>query len=124
VIPANVAVEARLSRLLTSFLEQFVSKKRSASFLEEAATYSHQLNVLLPVFAALRGVPQLPDRIQGSLKTLRTYRNDIAHKGAPKKPIQQNDMANCLCAALFAFHYLNLIEHDILDPADNEHLQS
>ncbi|MGI9066562.1 MAG: hypothetical protein ACR2HX_09170, partial [Pyrinomonadaceae bacterium] len=78
-----------------SFLDSFVSKKRSARFLEEAATYSYQLNVLLPVFAALREVPQLSEEIRGFLNTLRTYRNDIAHRGTPKKPIEQNDMANC-----------------------------
>lgn len=120
VIPANVAVEARLSRLLTSFLDRFVSKKRSERFLEEAATYSYQLNVLLPVFAALRGVPQLPDRMRGYLNTLRSYRNDIAHKGTTEKVLEQDDMANCLCAALFGFHYLNLIESDLLGPASNE----
>lgn len=124
VIPANVAIEARLSRLLTSFLEQFVSKRRSASFLEEAATYSYQLNVLLPVFAALRGVPQLSDRIRGFLNTLRSHRNDIAHKGSPEKPLDQHGMAECLCAALFAFHYLNLVEYAMLNPPVNKPLQN
>jgi hypothetical protein len=117
VLPANVAVEARLSRLLTSFLEQFVGKKRVARFLEDGATYSHQLNVLLPVFATLRGVGQLPDLIRSHLNTLRSYRNDIGHKGAPTKKLEQDEMANCLCAALFAFQYLNLIESGMLGRA-------
>lgn len=114
VIPANVAVEARLSRLLTAFLEPFVSKKRSESFFEVAATYSYQLNVLLPVFAALRGVAQLPDQMRGYLNTLRSYRNEIAHRGTTEKALEQAEMANCLCAALFAFHYLNAVESEIL----------
>ena len=118
VLPANVAVEARLSRLLTSFLEQFVGNERVARFLEDGATYSHQLNVLLPAFATLKGVRHLPDQIRGHLNTLRSFRNDIAHKGAPAKKLEQNDMANCLCAALFAFHYLNLIEASMIESSD------
>jgi hypothetical protein len=114
VIPANVAIEARLSRLLTSFLEKFVSKRRTEGFLEDAATYSYQLNVLLPIFAKLKGLPPIPDTIRGHLNKLRDYRNDIAHKGAPEKPLGNEDMANCLCAALFGFHYINLIEAEIL----------
>jgi hypothetical protein len=113
VMPANVAVEARLARLLTSFLEQFVGRERVNRFLEDAATYSYQLNVLLPVFAELRRIPQLPDKIRGHLNSLRSLRNAIAHKGTIQPPCQE-DIANSLCAALFAFHYLNLIEEQIL----------
>jgi hypothetical protein len=114
IIPANVAVEARLSRLLTSFLEGFAAKERVGRFLDDAATYSYQLNVLLPVFAELRNAPQLPDHIRGHLNSLRSYRNEIAHDGALTKPPTKEDVANCLCAALFAFHYLNLIEGILL----------
>ncbi len=112
---ANVAIEARLARLLTSFLEQFVGKERTNRFLEQGATYSYQLNVLLPVFSSLRGVKPLPDLIRGHLNELRAYRNDISHKGVPSKKLDQNNMANCICAALFGFHYLNLIESSFLN---------
>lgn len=60
IVPANVAVETAISRLLTPFLEQYAPKKRVENFLETAATYSHQLNVLLPLITSLLNHPALP----------------------------------------------------------------
>lgn len=114
IVPANVAIEARLSRLLTSFLERFVSRDGTKRFLDDAATYSHQLNVLLPVIAHMRGVPVLPDNIRGQLNRLRDFRNEIAHTGRTEHELTNDDAANCFCAALFGFHYINLIEPNIL----------
>ena len=114
VIPANVAVEARLGRLLTAFFQQFVSKDRTKNFIEDIATYSYQLNVLLPTFTKLKNLPVLPDTIRGQLNRLRDYRNNIAHRGAPENPLGEEDMAMCLCAAIFGFHYVHLIEPILL----------
>lgn len=109
IIPANVAIEVRLGRLLTAFLENIVSKEHTRNFLTNSATYSHQLNVILPVLTSLKKVPTLPDNIRGHLNRLREHRNDIAHRGVSRKPLEKEDVRDCLCAALFGFHYLNLI---------------
>ncbi len=109
ILPANVAVESTLSRLLTDFLENTVSKKRAEDFLTNAATYSHQLNVLLPALVKNTSVPLLPDEIRGKLNRLRELRHEMAHKGFIDQILTKDETAECLCAALFGFHYLNLI---------------
>jgi len=110
VVPANVAVESALSRLLNSYLQRFVSKKkRVEDFLDMAATYSHQLNVLLPMIASLNGIPDLPDPIRGALNSLRGLRNDLAHDGVTGSPLNTSIAAELLCGALFGFHYVRYV---------------
>jgi len=77
--------------------------------LESGATYSHQLNVVLPAFVSILKMPCLPDNIRGSLNRLRKLRNDMAHRGGLDIPIEKETAAEYLCAALFGFHYLKLI---------------
>lgn len=68
VIPANVAVESKLARLLIQFLEsKGIAKNRVKSFLSDGATYSHQLNVVLPVLLSFTAAPPLPSHIRGAL---------------------------------------------------------
>lgn len=114
ILPANVAVESTLSRLLThSLVMRGISSKWVRHCLESGATYSHQLNVLLPALTSLIGAPALPDHIRGGLNRLRDLRNDIAHDGKPEAPLTDSDAALCLCAALFGFHYLGLVQEHI-----------
>lgn len=110
IIPANVAIEAKISKMLTSFINGFVGNKRTDDFLQNAATYSYKLNVLLPIFTKMKKLPILPEHIRGKLNQLRGYRNDLAHRGMLPDNVSEVDIANCLCAALFSFHYINLIE--------------
>lgn len=114
VVPANVAVESTLSRVLTGYLERFVSKKHIENFLENAATYGHQLNVLLPVIASLKSLPLLPDHIRGALNKLRDLRNDLAHAGTLKQPLDSHTAAEALCGALFGIYYVRYIEDQLL----------
>lgn len=114
IIPANTAVESTIRRVLGAFLERIVSRKRVRSFLQDGATYSHQLNVLLPALLSLTDAPHLPDHIRGALNRLRDLRNQLAHSGVLETPLEQDDAAKCLCAALFGFHYLNLIRPVLL----------
>jgi hypothetical protein len=113
VVPANVAVESALSRVLTGYLERFVSKKRTEDFLENAATYGYQLNVLLPVIASLKSLPLLPDNVRGALNKLRGLRNDLAHSGVLEKPLDQHSAAEVLCGALFGSHYVRFIDEQL-----------
>jgi hypothetical protein len=106
VVPANVAVEATLSRLMTVYLEKFISKKTVEDFLDNAATYSHQLNVMLPLVASINSLPLLPDHIKGSLNRLRKLRNQLAHRGTLEKALDSKASAELLCSALFGLQYI------------------
>ncbi|PCJ28817.1 MAG: hypothetical protein COA97_00305 [Flavobacteriales bacterium] len=113
VIPANVAVEAKLNEIIDGYLSRYASVKRVADFLTSGATYSHQLNILLPLIASFEDFPILPNDIRGSLNELRVYRNEIAHKGMTTKPLEKSTMSTLLCSASFAMGYLKLLEEKI-----------
>ncbi|MDR6469566.1 hypothetical protein J2777_003294 [Paraburkholderia graminis] len=110
IVPANVAVEATLSAFMYDFLvHQGVGGKRADSFLSDAATYSHQLNVLLPLITGLTGLPKLSDSIRGRLNALRGLRNEVAHHGHTEKPLTKDTVAELLTAALFGLRYVQLL---------------
>lgn len=113
VVPANVAVEAILRKCLFECLEGIASKDRLKTFFREAATYSHQLNVLQPLLALIARAPKLPNHIRGHLNRLRDLRNDLAHDGTSEVPLDKKAAAECLCGALFGFQYVRLV-HPLL----------
>ena len=105
IVPANIAVEASLTPAIDLALQGFAGKDHLASFLEEGATYSHQLNVLMPIVAFLSKVPRLPDNIRGLLNRLRRLRNAIAHEGKCEPKQSRENAAEHLAAALFGVRY-------------------
>lgn len=110
IIPANVAIESTLTQLLTeSFVARGISRKSVEDCLGDGATYSHQLNVLLPALVSFIGAPDLQDHIRGQLNRLRKLRNEMAHHGKLLTALTDGEAAECLCAALFAFHYFRLV---------------
>jgi hypothetical protein len=119
VVPANVAVESSLLRLMTTYVDRFVGKKRTEEFLSNAATYSYQLNTLLPIFAELNNLPRLPPHVVGSLNRLRSLRNDLAHAGTTDAPLAKSDASEVLCGALFGFHYVRYLLNRLC-PSDAE----
>ncbi len=113
IIPANVAVESALFKFLSSYLNGFVGKSRTENFLESAATYSSQLHVVLPLIVKLNELPILSDSIRGALNKLRECRNQIAHTGKTKKDLTKEDVAEMLCAAIFALRYIYMVENEL-----------
>ena len=73
------------------------------------ATYSHQLNVLLPVVAALGKVPPLLDSIRGVLNRLNKLRNYQAHRALSPSPLTKHDAAELLTAALLGVAYGEMV---------------
>lgn len=109
VVPANVAVEAALSVFLFEYLIRYAAGDSVKRFLDDAATYSHQLNVVLPLVSALGGMPESPEHIRGLLNRLRRLRNQIAHDGRLETPLSPAETAEFLCSALFGFRYVGLV---------------
>lgn len=109
IVPANVAIESVVTPFLYEYITRHIGKKRVEIFLDDAATYGHQINVLLPLIASILGFPVLDERIRGALNKLRGYRNDIAHKGVPNRDLTKEEVAEMLSASLFAFHYIQYL---------------
>jgi hypothetical protein len=109
IIPANVAVEMITSIVMTQFVRQFCSGEDTKGFLQDAATYSYQLKVLLPMLCDFYKLPRLHGDIRGALNSLRNVRNDMAHRGIPKKPLVRKEVGLLLAGALFGFHFVRFI---------------
>ncbi len=109
IIPANIAVEVTLGRVLTDHLRALrISEKRIEPFLSDAATYSHQLNVVLPLALANTVAPPMNDGLRGTLNRLRGLRNDAGHTGRTKEPLTNETVGECVAGAVFGFHYVRL----------------
>lgn len=113
IVPANVAVESALTPAVAETIEVFCSKENAGNFLKNAATYSHQLNVLIPITAHLVNAPKLPDLIRGKLNELRRLRNEIAHTGKPDTSVTKERAAELLTAALFGYYYARLLHERV-----------
>jgi len=113
IIPANVAVESSLSAFIFNKLSNIVGNSRTEDFLQSAATYSYQLNVLLPVIANYEKFNAIPNEIRGKLNELRSLRNNIAHKGKLPSKITKEKCAELICSALFGYKYIQLISNKI-----------
>ena len=109
IVPANVAVESVVTPFLYEYITQYIGKSRVKVFLDDAATYGHQINVLLPLITSMLGLPILDDHIRGTLNKLRGYRNDIAHQGMPDGYLTKENVAEMLSASLFAFYYIQYL---------------
>jgi hypothetical protein len=109
IIPANVSVESRLTPIISEYLEKIASKQKVSDFLSTGATYSHQLNILLPLLTTFEKFPKMPDFLRGNLNSLRSLRNQLAHKGKLDN-IDKSRVANLLCSAIFGLTYLNILD--------------
>jgi hypothetical protein len=105
-IPANVAVEARLFRFLERNLSRIAANEMVEQFLTSEATYSRQLNILLPLVVSKLGGPQLNEDLRGKLRRLNRLRNDVAHRGHCAPPLSKDECAELVTASLFGFRYL------------------
>ena len=104
VIPSNTAAEAAISPVVREVLLRFGARDHVENMLEKGATYSHQLNVLLPVVAHLANVPPLPAHVRGVLNRLRSARNKFLHTGRCP-PQTARTASEHFVAALFATEY-------------------
>jgi hypothetical protein len=99
---ANTAVESALSSYLELRLIDVVGRERVESFLVNAATYSHQLNVVLPLVAKLYDLPLMPEQVRGKLNSLNRLRNKIVHEGLNTLSIDYREAGSFLVTAVVA----------------------
>lgn len=115
VISAFTAVEIAqygfFSGLLTS--SKISYSKKVEPFLTKNATFSSQLRVLLPFLADKMKFPMLPTEVYDGLENLRKDRNDLVHRGKPKKGLESQRIKNELVGALFAFKYYKLMIREL-----------
>jgi hypothetical protein len=107
-----------LSILMTKYVRQFCSNKRTSDFLENAATYSYQLNVLLPILCAHYGLRNLSKDVRGTLNELRSLRNQVGHRGKLDKPLTRPTAGRIFVGALFGFHYVRYIRSRVPELAE------
>jgi hypothetical protein len=112
IVPANVAVEYRVGNIVSRVLSATSGKDHVRKFLD-VASYSHQLNVLLPALLTPRKIALLPDTVRGFLNRLRGHRNDIAHRGALATPVPEKEAVNLLCAAFFGWAYCEFVSREL-----------
>lgn len=112
-IPANVAVEEPLKRLCAKWLSEVAGSDRVKRFLQDAATYSHQVNVLMLMLAKVKGQPLLPDDLRGKLNRIRNLRNDAAHDGRIPADLSKEEASSLVAAALLAHVYVRWVERNI-----------
>jgi len=115
VVPANVAVESSLSPVLAEWLSAFASRDHTQDFLTNAATYSRQLNVLVPIVAFMVDAPRMPDHLRGDLNSLRGLRNALAHTGTCDS-LDAKRAAQLLTSSIFGMRYTHMMR-DRVDAA-------
>jgi hypothetical protein len=114
ILPAYVAFEIALMRIVKSAMERRLSKERIADFCRNGLTSSVALNVILPLLCDSSNVKHLPDSIRGELNRLRKLRNDLVHDGLRKDAVSQQLASEMLCATVFGFEYLRYAERGLL----------
>ncbi len=109
IIPANIAVESAIGRVMFETIRLFTNKENAERFLSDGATYAHQLKVLLPMVAHLANAPPLPNEIRGALDRLRGHRNKLAHRGESTSEITRAVAAEMFTAAMFGHFYAGFL---------------
>ena len=114
IVPASAAVETAAWRLVHVFVDPYTSKRNLKGF-ESEASFSDLLNVLIPAFAAVRGLPIMSDVLRGRVNRLRELRNDIAHRGRPERPITKRESSEVLAAGLLTHRYCDVVAARAVD---------
>ena len=110
IVPANTAIEFEVMRYIEQELEKICSKSDIKSLFSSGTTYIPSLKVLLPLIATLKKVPILPNEVMSGLKALASLRNQIAHTGKTKSPLNKKQIAKSLASVIIARHYIKFIQ--------------
>jgi hypothetical protein len=109
IVPANIAVEAKLNNVMAAHYAQFSSKSKVKEFLGVGgASYGHQVQSLWPSLFSFTSAPPFPTALFQNLNQLRSLRNKVAHE---HQDITRIDAATMLLTALFGYRYLAVFGH-------------
>ncbi len=103
IVPAQIAVELKLGQVLSDHFSQFAGKDAVRQFLNDGATYGHQLRFLLPSLFGSVGAPPLPDAVTAALQSLRKKRNRVGHE---HHPTERAEAAPMLLGGVFGYRYV------------------
>lgn len=111
VVPANVAVELALSRVVSRFCISKIGSPAERQKVKDSKTHGNRLKLALPTIAHRVGAPGCSVEIIDRLEHLRVLRNEIAHTGETKSPIDAIHAGRLLAGAIFGFYYCRVVEH-------------
>ena len=105
VVPAHSAVEIATMPIVRDLLERHASRERVKGFINDRAGFGDTVNVVLPFICGQARIAKLPDKIRGSLNTLRELRNKLVHEGLSGKSVSAQQAAEGLCATVFGVEH-------------------
>jgi len=105
IVPAQSAVEISTMPIIRELLMRHASADHVKRFMGDRLTFGNVVNVILPFVAGQAGIPKLPNKVRGSLNTLRRIRNELVHEGLGGNRITAQQAGEGLCAAVFGSEY-------------------
>jgi len=109
-VSAQTSIEILQYKFLDLLLKSNeIGKKRRESFLQDKATFSVQCFTLMPLLSKILNFPLPEKRIIDGFKWLVEDRNDVVHRGIPKKSWEKNRLQNELLSAFMLFKYFRII---------------
>lgn len=115
ILPACVAVEGKLLRVLRVHYERFSSADTVRLFLQDEAKFEAQLSLLLPSLMASVGAPVLPPVVSTQISTMRRLGNTLADRDTV---ISRDDAIDAVLGSMFGYRYLALYGTLLSRPAD------
>jgi hypothetical protein len=109
IVPAQSAVEVNTMPIIRELLEHHASADHVKRFMGDRLTFGNVVNIVLPFMCGQAAIPKLPDKIRGSLNTLRGIRNDLVHEGLGGDRVTAQQAAEGLCAAVFGCEYTRFV---------------
>lgn len=111
IVPANTSIEFDIMQTVKTILEDIASKANIKEYFQSGVSYVPVLKIMVPILAKLKGIPAMPEEMQASLVRLAALRNQIAHTGKPKNPLDRKEVAKCLAAVIIGKWYVNFLRN-------------
>ncbi|WP_326033509.1 hypothetical protein [Vibrio cholerae] len=106
IVPANTAIEFDVMRYAKDELQSVSSKTSVNDFFKSGISYIPILKVLIPLVAKMKNFPMMPEKLIASLVELASLRNQIAHTGTTKAPLNKSQVVKCLTAVILGKMYI------------------
>jgi hypothetical protein len=108
IVAANTAIELEVMKFTDEIVSSVTSNKNKKEFFSNS-TYIPTLKTLLPLITTLRGDLNMPSNVQLALINLATHRNNIAHTGDTKTPVDSQEIARLLSGVVLGLRYLKML---------------